>query len=228
MESEVARAFWKEIRGRAREFPRGETVAKRVERAHSEHTPDGEKLLVIGPDSALYRKAVDLVASTVEATAREEHLNFAREREAIREKEFWLAVYEECGYSDQDDIVFDPGSVTMRARKAKDSEPGKPNSYLKTLDVYADLVQEALDNPLVAGHMSQDLCLPHWLRATATAVSSRSLRSALRTMLEQCVKDPTVAVGWNALVVENKMPDWMVELTSVLAARKARGARTGT
>lgn len=215
--AEQTSTLWQDLAAKGGGIPGGKRYVEKLKQQYQATQYAGGELIRLH-DGPMYHKALEKLAAEVEAMACADRLQRLEEQRLIKEREFWLCVYEETGLDDEERLAFDPVTGAIRKRSRKEKEP--PDSYKATLEGFKELVETALRNPVAAGQMAHDPCLPSWLQQMARVLSNGGLKPNLRRAIEDCVGNPALARRWHSLGAEEGMPQWFVELTAVLGARK--------
>jgi hypothetical protein len=166
-----------------------------------------------------YQKALEMVSADIELLACLDKLKNAEERRKSKEKEFWFSILEETGLDEEAGLTFDPLHLTVlcnRSNKQKNS-----NSCQLSLDGYKDIVMAALVNPLDASRMVRDpfLNFPE-IKHMARAIIDGDFKPNLRKMLEEWIENPIQARESKPVLIEENMPDWLVEIATKLGQRR--------
>jgi hypothetical protein len=170
-------------------------------------------------DAVFLEKALEMMTAQVEQLALCESASRATELMEIKRREFWLTLFEKAGVENHDDLLFDPNTCSIRRRSGIGQHTTQP-SYQSSLEGYRQLISAALTNPLAAGQMARDICLPSWLQELARAITTGDLRPALREVIQECLDDPKTAGRWSDLAKESELPDWIIRMAELMAKRK--------
>ena len=216
-DKEMTSNLWLDVSAKAETIPGGTRLAEKLKSmcGEAEYTGDPVCLLTNGN---LYEKALELLLSDLELMRSREQLLRLEEKRELKEREFWLHVYDESGLSADDRLSFDPFTGWIRKRKPMADEP--PDSYKATLDRFKELIELALTDPVSAGRMSKDDALPTWLREMASAILADNLKPHLRRVIGDCVEDPPAARRWVLAAEDSAMPGWFVQMARVMGTRK--------
>ena len=168
--------------------------------------------------SEMLQKAARMLYLEYSISLAEEKALRQRKRWQMHRDDFMLDIEERlsCKATYNDHFYFDPTDCNIKSRK---KEPENIPSILKTVEDYTNLVREALDNPLSAGRMAHDICLPDWLQAFGAAITEPGFRSGLRREVERAIEDPAHARMWEAIAREDGMDDWTAEMFHILGMR---------
>ena len=209
--------LWQDLTAKVDSIPGGKRYVEKLKQQHLESEYLGDEVICLH-DGQAYQTALEMLAAKVEMMVYMDKVGRLDERRKLKEREFWLSVYEETGLDSDERLTFDPvtGAIRKRGQKEKESS----DSYKATLNGFKELIEVALQNPVAAGRMARDLDLPSWLRHMAGTLTSGDLKPNLRQTIEECVADPASARQWRALGAEEGMPQWFTEMASVLGARK--------
>jgi hypothetical protein len=82
------------------------------------------------------------------------------------------------------------------------------------------VISLALENPLAAGRMAHDPCLPYWLQSLAGAITTGDLKPTLREGIKDCINNPMEARQWKARALEWGFPNWFVKMAELMENRK--------
>lgn len=165
--------LWQDVSAKVERIPGGKRYVEQLQRQYIETESFDEELIPLS-DRQAYQIAVDMLAAKVEVLAYTDKLGRLNERWELKKKEFWLSVYEETGLNGEERLAFDATTCAIRKRDWKGQNP--PDSYKATLDGFKELIEAALQNPVAAGRMAQDLCLPSWLRQMAGVLTNGNLK----------------------------------------------------
>ncbi len=210
--------FWEELAQEAEQKPGGKRHLKKLQKSYLEAMFEGEEVLCLkeGPS---YQKALEMVSADVEFFACAEKLKHADERRRLKAREFWLSILEETGLDEESGLSFDP--LHLRILCKRSSKEKKSNSLQLSLDGYKDLVMAALVNPLNATRMVSDPFLNFWeIKSMAQAITDGDFKPNLRKMIEEWVEDPIAARESKTVLIEENMPDWLVEIATKLGQRR--------
>lgn len=168
--------------------------------------------------SEMLQKAAMMLYLEYSISLAEEKALRERKRWQMHRDDFMLDIEEHlsCKTIYDDHFYFDPSDCNIKSRK---KELENISSILKTVEEYTNLVREALDNPLSAGRMAHDICLPDWLQAFSAAITEFGFRSGLRSEVERAIEDPAHARMWEAISREDGMEDWTAKMFHILGMR---------
>ncbi|MES9831916.1 MAG: hypothetical protein ABW139_06695 [Candidatus Thiodiazotropha sp. DIVDIV] len=187
----------------------------KVRRELGEIVYEGEVVAYVA-DGESQQSASRMLALRVEQAYLKERLQMIIEKEKLATREFWLSVHDEYGMDDSREVSFDPDTGAVYSRyEANDNS----YSYHKTINGYTKLLEEAMDNPLIAHRMSQDYMLPEWLKEIAGVLVSDGLKPAIRSALEDGLKDPGYAALLSRAGQTKAWPTWLVKALEVLSQR---------
>jgi hypothetical protein len=142
----------------------------------------------------------------------------ARKRRQLSTEQFWLAASEAYDLDEKRKYDFLPTTSAIHARHSRKQQ--SLTSIDKTIERYVELVETALEDPVLAGQVASDHCLPMWLRLYCAAITEPSLRPSLRKLVEESLADPGVARRWELTAAEDGLDDWMVDLFRILGTRQ--------
>jgi len=213
--TELTSKLWQDLSEKV--DPRTKPYVNKLRRKYSEAHSIGEEVGYI-TETSVYQTALEMLISEAELMAYRDKLHIMEEKRNVKEKEFWLEVYDTTGLNGEEHLMFDPASGTIRKQNQNPKEP--PDSYKATLEGFKELIENALLNPLFAGQMAEDMRLPSWLRHMARCVISGDFKPNLRQTIEECIAEPAIARQWNNISADRSLPTWFVEMTEVLGARK--------
>ncbi len=166
-------------------------------------------------DGEAFDKASKMLALKVESISLMERLKMVEARYELADQEFWISIREDIELGENQGLSFDPASGAIYSVGSND---GCSSSYQKSMEGYKHVLEEALNNPLTAHRMSYDPMLPEWLRETAGVLVSKGLKPAIRTALEDGIKDPAYAQTLYSVGKGSGWPNWLVETLEVLAS----------
>ena len=215
----VEKNIWNDLLAKVGHIPGREKYVERLRRQYREASDTGKAIARIEGES-VYSGAIELLASEIEQMFYQDKMQRSAERHGLKKKEFWLSIYEETGLDGKEILCFDPEDLEIRKQNS-DSPGENPESYDATLNGLAETVNACLYNPLIAGRVVYDSCVPWWIRDMARVISHGNLKPVLRKNIQLCIEEPGLARKMSSLAVQEKMPDWFVELTKVLGSRKS-------
>jgi len=210
--------FWEELAQEAEGKSGGKRYLNKLKKSYLETDFKGEEVLCLkeGPS---YQKAFEMVSADVEFLACVEKLRHADERRRFKEKEFWLSILEETGLDEDAGLIFDP--LHLRVLSKKSNKERSPGSHQLSLDGYKDLIMAALVNPLNASRMVSDPFLKFSeIKHMAQAITDGDFKPNLRKIIEEWVEDPAEARDSKSVLVEENMPEWLVEIATKLGQRR--------
>ena len=210
--------FWEELAQEVEGKSGGKRYLNKLKRSYLEADFKGEEVLCLkeGPS---YKKALEMVSADIEFGACLEKLKHADERRKFKEKEFWFSILEETGLDEESGLTFDP--LHLRILSKKSSKQKDSNSHQLSLDGYKDLIMAALVNPLNASRMVSDPFLNFSeIKHLAQAITDGDLKPNLRKMIEEWVEDPIEAKESLPVLLEENMPEWLVNLAKRLGQRR--------
>jgi hypothetical protein len=165
-------------------------------------------------DGEAQQSASRMLALRVEKAYLKERIQMIVEREKLATREFWLSLHDEYGMDNDREVSFDPDTGAVYSHCGSNDNI---YSYQKTVNGFCKLLEEAMVNPVSAHRMSQDHMLPAWLREIAGVLVSDGLKPAIRSALEDGMKDPDYAALLGRAGQEKSWPSWLVEAFEVLA-----------
>ncbi len=171
-------------------------------------------LLTYLDDGLAEETAARMLQLRVEREYLQDRLERISAREELVQQEFWLAVTEQLGVDSNRQMAFDADSGAVYLGGNTDAEESR--SYFKTLKGYRNLLEQALESPLVAHRMANDHQLPTWLQTTAEVLVSRGLKPAIRSALEKGVNDPEYARLMFQAGENSGWPSWLVDALEML------------
>jgi len=210
--------FWGDLVQKIDGIPGGKRYVDKLKKSLLDAKITGDEVMPLkqGP---IYQRALEMVAADVEFISFNERLRLVDERRKLKQKEFWLSFLEETGLDVESGLAFDPirGSfVNNQSRKES-----FPDSHTLSLEGYKDLVMAALVNPLNATRMASDPFLNFWeIKSMAQTITNGDFKPKLRRMIEEWIEDPTEARETKSILMEENMPDWLVEIATKLGQRK--------
>ncbi|MCG8054892.1 MAG: hypothetical protein JAY94_04335 [Candidatus Thiodiazotropha endolucinida] len=210
-----AEELWDNVRTESQNKGISMRYVDKIRRELGEVAYEGEVVAYVA-DGEAQQTAFRMLALRVEQAYLKERLQMIVEKEKLATREFWLSVHDEYGMDDSREVSFDPDTGAVYSHY---EENNNSYSYHKTVNGYAKLLEEAMDNPLIAHRMAQDYMLPEWLKEIAGVLVSDGLKPAIRSALEDGLKDPGYAALLSRAGQTKAWPAWLVEALEVLSQR---------
>jgi len=166
--------------------------------------------------SSMQDKAARMLYMEYRFCVAEQQARSNRKRWELYKEDFMLEIEEYLSCypeNDTDEYYFDPVDCNVKLSSPTQKQA---SSLQNTIDEYCGLVREALYNPLKAGYMAHDSCLPFWLQAFAGAITEPGLRSGLRYEVEKALDNPSHARMWEATAREDGLEEWMANMFHIL------------
>jgi len=209
--------FWQDLAKRVENIPGARGCLKKLRESFSA-MEQGERVICL-KEGPTYQKALDMLAADVEFMSLDAKLAFLGERRTLKRKEFWHSVFEETGIDEDPGLIFDPLNVRIVTKKTTNQPVS--GSHKTSLDGYRDLIMAALVNPLNASKMIGDPRLRFCeIKRMAQAITEGDFKPALRSMIERWVEDPNEARESKRVLIEENMPEWLVEIATKLGQRR--------
>lgn len=171
-------------------------------------------------------KAKAMLASDVEYRLAKEALERLESKLCTAVDEFWLEVRDQEGLAASDELSIDLKELCVRREKAADASTSK--TFEESLDSWAGLVKEAMQNPLAAVRMAQDPVLPKWLQYFAEAMGNTYgddpeilLAPNVRQLVEAWLVQPAEARKFAEAATDSSgAPKFLVQVARVLGLRR--------
>jgi len=209
--------LWDAIEHNAREKGVAKRHIAKLRDSLFEQSHDGQVLAYLA-DGEAFDKASKMLALKAESISLMERLKMVEARHELADQEFWMSIHEDLEFGENQGLSFDPASGAIYSVESND---GCSSSYQKSVEGYKHLLEEALNDPLTAHRMCHDPVLPQWLREIASALVSKGLKPAIRTALEDGMKDAAYAQTLYSVGKGDGWPSWLVETLEVLASSKS-------
>ncbi|HEB79183.1 MAG TPA: hypothetical protein ENI79_01735 [Rhodospirillales bacterium] len=211
--------LWAEVEARTKSLRGGKRLTEKLRRKFSEKDFNGAIATRIN-DGPLFEHAVQVLSNDVESMAKGEAAKLAEAKLDAAIMSFWATCAEDGGFDPDANLSFDPATATIRVGRGSPSYGAR--SAAKTLEGLTTMVSEALESPLTAGTMAEDIRLPWWLRRLAENLKvemAGDIRPKFRSLVERWISDPEEGRRW-AEFADGKLPGWAVETARVLGARR--------
>lgn len=209
--------FWGDLVQKVDEIPHGKRYADKLKKFLLEAEIGGDEIVQLkqGP---IYQRALEMVAADVEFISFNEKLRWADERRKLKQKEFWLSLLEETGLDVDSGLAFDP--IRGRVVNHQSKRETVSDSHKFSLEGYKDLIVTALYSPLVASRMVRDpfINFPE-IKEMARVIINGDFKPHLRKMIQEWVEDPAEARESKSVLLEENMPEWLVEIATKLGRR---------
>jgi len=210
--------FWGDLVQKVDGIPNGKRYADKLKKFLLDAEIAGNEVmrLIEGP---VYQRALEMVAADVEFISFNERLRLVDERRKLKQKEFWLSFLEDTGLDVDSGLAFDP--IHGRVIISQSKKESFPDSHTLSLEGYKDLIIAALYNPLNASRMANDPFLNFLeIKQMAEVITNGDFKPNLRKMIEEWIEDPIQARKSKSVLMEENMPDWLIEIASKLGQRR--------
>jgi hypothetical protein len=213
----LASKFWGDLVQKVDGVPGGKRYLYKLKKFLLEAEITGKELIQL-KEGPVYQRALEMVAADVEFISLNERLRLVDERRKLKQKDFWLSLLEETGLDVDSGLAFDP--IRGRVVNNQSKRETVPDSHKGSLEGYKDLIVTALYSPLVASRMVRDpfINFPE-IKEMARVIINGDFKPHLRKMIEEWVEDPAEARESKSVLVEENMPEWLVEIATKLGRR---------
>ena len=209
--------FWQDLVQKVEEIPGAKSCVKKL-RENFSAIGQGEQVIYL-KEGPTYQKALDMLATDVEFMSLDAKLELLDERRVLKRKEFWHSVFEETGIDQESGFYFDP--IHLRIVSRRRGKKTTSDSQEVSLDRYKDILVKALYSPLNASWMAKD---PYFgfseIKQMAKAIIDGDFKPNLRKMIEEWMEDPIQAKESLPVLLEENMPEWLVNLAKRLGQRR--------